>query len=74
MKQIPYKIIKHLGKLAAQNNGFTKELNLISWNNRESVYDIRTCNEEHTEFGKGVTLTMREEKELLLILNKENIT
>lgn len=46
MKQIPYKIIKHLGELAAQNNGFTKELNLISWNNREPVYDIRTWNED----------------------------
>ena len=74
MKQIPYKIIKHLGELAAQNNGFTKQLNLISWNNREPVYDIRTWNEEHTEFGKGVTLTMREAKELLLILKAENIT
>ena len=31
MKQIPYKIIKHLGKLTAQNNGFTKELNPVSY-------------------------------------------
>lgn len=52
MKQIPYKIIKHLGNLSARNNGFTKEINLISWNNREPVYDIRTWNEAHTEFGK----------------------
>ena len=42
------------------NNGYTKELNFISWNHREPVYDIRTWNQEHTKYGKGVTLTLRE--------------
>ena len=34
--------------------------NFISWNHREPVYDIRTWNQEHTKYGKGVTLTLRE--------------
>ncbi len=55
-----FEIVKHIGKLSYINNGYTKELNFISWNNREPVYDIRTWNQEHTKYGKGVTLTLRE--------------
>lgn len=35
-----FEIVKHIGKLSYINNGYTKELNFISWNNREPVYDI----------------------------------
>lgn len=55
-----FEIVKHIGKLSYINNRYTKELNFISWNNREPVYDIRTWNQEHTKYGKGVTLTLRE--------------
>lgn len=55
-----FEIVKHIGKLSDINNGNTKELNFISWNNREPVYDIRTWNQKHTKYGKGVTLTVRE--------------
>ena len=37
-----FEIVKHIGKLSDINNGYTKELNFISWNHREPVYDIRT--------------------------------
>lgn len=52
-----YKIYKHIGVLSAENNGWTKELNFISWEDREPVYDIRAWNRNHTEYGKGVTIT-----------------
>lgn len=52
-----YTIYKHIGNLSQRNNGWTKELNFISWDNREPVYDIRTWNEEHTAYGEGVTIT-----------------
>ena len=45
-----FEIVKHIGKLSYINNGYTKELNFISWNNREPVYDIRTWNQEHTKY------------------------
>ena len=35
---------------------FRCELNFISWDSRELVYDIRTWNEAHTEYDKGVTV------------------
>lgn len=59
-----YEIYEHIGILSEPNNGWTKELNFISWNNREPVYDIRTWNEDHTKMGKGVTITVREMNKL----------
>jgi hypothetical protein len=34
-----------------------KELNYVSWDDREPVYDIRTWTLDHTQYGKGVTIT-----------------
>lgn len=59
-----FEIYEHVGKISEPNNGWTKELNYISWNNREPVYDIRTWNDDHTEYGKGVTITQGEMKKL----------
>ena len=35
-----YEIYKHIGNLSPLNNGWIKELNLISWDNKEPVYDL----------------------------------
>ena len=63
-----YEIYRHIGNISKSNNGMTKELNYISWSNREPVYDIRTWNDDHTEYGKGVTITAGE-----MVLQKELI-
>lgn len=55
-----YEVLETLGVLSQQNNGWKKELNKVSWNKREPVYDIRTWNPDHTKMGKGVTLTEAE--------------
>lgn len=62
--KLKYEIYKHIGKISEQNNGWIKEVNLISWNDREPVYDIRTWTLDHTEYGKGVTITQGEMKKL----------
>ena len=59
-----YKIYKHIGNMSELNNGWIKELNFISWDNREPVYDIRTWNSDHSKYGKGVTITQGEMKKL----------
>ena len=67
-----YTIYEHIGNISNENNGWTKELNLISWDNREPVYDIRTWTQDHKKYGKGVTLTQSEMKVLQeLIKDKE---
>ena len=55
-----FRIVDFIGKISDTNNGYTKELNFISWNDREPVYDIRTWDRDHTKYGKGVTLTAGE--------------
>lgn len=53
-------IYARIADLSAADNGWTKELNLVSWNRREPVYDIRTWTADHSRYGKGVTLTAGE--------------
>ena len=62
--KLKFKIYKHIGDISHPNNGGTKELNYVSWDDREPVYDIRTWSSDHTEYGKGVTITQGEMKKL----------
>jgi len=63
-------IYRHIGSLSEADNGWVKELNFVSWNDREPVYDIRTWNEEHTKYGKGVTATSKQMAALKELLNQ----
>ena len=55
------------------SSGWTKEINLISWNDRAPKYDIRDWAPGHEKMGKGVTLSVDELKELKRILNEMDI-
>ena len=57
MAELKYEIVKSLGVLSQSPSGWTKELNLVSWNYREPKYDIREWAPEHTKMGKGVTMS-----------------
>ena len=57
---LKFVIYRRLADLSRPNNGWTKELNQVSWEDREPVYDIRTWNADHSAYGKGVTLTPKE--------------
>ncbi len=73
MSNIKYEIIKRVGILSESAKGWTKELNLISWNDREPKYDLRDWAPEHEKMGKGTTLTVDELRELKDILNKMDL-
>jgi hypothetical protein len=57
MSEIKYEIIKQIGVLSKAGSGWSKELNLISWNDREPKYDIRDWSADGQKMGKGVTLS-----------------
>ncbi|MBP2031791.1 hypothetical protein J2Z42_000456 [Clostridium algifaecis] len=67
---IKFEIEESRGTLSESPKGWKKELNLISWNNREAKYDIRDWAPEHEKMGKGITLTIEELKKLKDILNE----
>lgn len=56
--------------LSTGSKGWTKELNLVSWNGREPKYDLREWSPEHEKMGKGVTLSKEELDALKGILEK----
>lgn len=66
MAEIKFDIVKRIGVLSTSSRGWNKELNLISWNDREPKFDIREWSPDGTTMGKGVTLTPEE----LLILKE----
>ena len=69
MANIKYDIIKQYGNISASPKGWSKELNLISWNDRDPKYDLRDWAPEHEKMGKGITLTEEELRSLRDLLN-----
>ncbi|MBS4194293.1 YdbC family protein [Lederbergia citri] len=70
MADLKYEITEHIAVLSESPKGWTKELNLISWNGREPKYDIRDWAPNHEKMGKGVTLTNEELDSLMEILGE----
>lgn len=65
-----YEIKKEFGVISTSPKGWTKELNLISWNELEPKFDIREWAPDREKMGKGITLTLDEVKELMNLLNE----
>jgi hypothetical protein len=73
MAEIKFEIKENLAILSESAKGWTKELNLVSWNDKEAKYDIREWSPDHDKMGKGVTLTVEELKKLKEILNSMDL-
>lgn len=69
MPDIKYEIVEKIAVLSTTEKGWSKELNLISWNEREPKFDLRDWNENHDKMGKGITLTKEELLQLKDALN-----
>ena len=70
MPDITFTLIRHIAVLSSGKSGWTKELNLISWNGGEPKYDIRQWAPDHAKMGKGVSLSREEAEELKQLLTK----
>ncbi len=73
MPDIKYEITEEIAVLSENAKGWRKELNLISWNDREPKYDLREWAPEHEKMSKGITLTHEEVIELKRALNAIDI-
>lgn len=69
MADIKFEVKDTFGVLSESPKGWTKELNLISWNDKAAKYDIREWDPNHEKMGKGITLSVDELKKLKDILN-----
>ena len=73
MVEIKYEIVEKIAVLSESSKGWTKELNLISWNDRDPKYDIREWSPDHVKMGKGITLSDEEVRFLKQALDSRNI-
>lgn len=69
MSEIKFEIIKKIGVLSKSASGWAKEVNLISWNDRDAKYDIRDWSADGGKMGKGVTFSKEELLALKELLN-----
>lgn len=69
MPEIKFDIVEQLGILSEGDKGWKKELNLVSWNDREPKYDLRDWSENHDRMSKGITLTKDEVVKLKELLD-----
>ena len=60
MAELKYEIQENLGEISESGKGWTRELNLISWNGGKPKYDIRDWAPDHEKMGKGISLTKEE--------------
>ncbi|HEY0222046.1 YdbC family protein [Lactovum miscens] len=65
MADLKFEIVEHLIELSITANGWTKELNRVSWNDADPKFDIRTWSPDHTKMGKGITLNNEEFQKLV---------
>jgi hypothetical protein len=67
---IKYEVVKKIGVLSKSPSGWEKQLNLVSWNDRDPKYDLRDWSEDGSKMSKGITLTKEELVALKELLNK----
>lgn len=70
MSEFKYEIIKELGLISERKGGWSKQLNLISWNDAEPKYDIREWGPNREKMGKGISLSASELQALTDMLNE----
>ena len=75
MADFKFDIVEHLGVISENSKGWTKELNLVSWNGARPKFDLRDWAPDHEKMGKGITLSNEEFEALkdLMIKLKINI-
>lgn len=61
--EFKYNIIQRIGVLSKKDNGYSKQVNLISWNEHDPKIDIREWSPDGKAI-KGITLTKEEGKAL----------
>jgi hypothetical protein len=70
--EVTYEIVEHIGLLAQNPSGWTKELNLVSWNQAAPKSDIRDWDSTHEHMSRGVTLRPEEAKKLVELLSEQS--
>ena len=69
MAEIKFEIVKELGVIAESTRGWTKELNLVSWNDTPPQFDIRDWSPDHSRMSKGISSSEEGMQKLVELFN-----
>ena len=69
MSDVKSDIKKTVFSVPADSDGWTLELNFVSWYGREPKWDLRKWNEDHTKSGRGCTMS---EDEVVLLFQRSD--
>ena len=58
--EVLFEIQETIGILRKSNTGWTRELNVVSWNGGAPRFDIREWDPLHEKMGRGITFTKAE--------------
>lgn len=59
--KVTFEIIKKIAVIREANeNGWTREVNIVKWNDYEPKVDVRDWDAEHKKMSKGITMTTEE--------------
>lgn len=72
-REVTFDLKEHIGIIGKDTKGWTRELNLVSWNGAAPKYDIRSWDESHQKMAKGITLTTQELSELKSLLSEMDL-
>lgn len=64
-----FKLVKKIGVVSLNSKGWSKEVNLISYNGKKSVVDIRLWSPEK-KMSKGITIEKKDIKRLIELLKE----
>ena len=64
-----FEIVRHVGVLSTSPRGWTREVNIVSWNAKPARLDIRDWAPDHDKMSRGVALNGLETEQLKVILS-----
>ncbi|MDI9470901.1 MAG: PC4/YdbC family ssDNA-binding protein [Bacillota bacterium] len=59
----------HVGRLSTSSSGWTREVNIVSWNGAAPRLDIRDWSPDRMKMSRGVGLNREETENLRALLN-----
>ena len=73
MAEFKYEITEKVGVLSQSPTGWSRQVNMVSWNDRAPKFDIRDWSPDESKMGKGISLTLEEVKILKDLLDSMDI-
>lgn len=69
--EVTFEITKRIGVIKTYESGWSKEINMVSWNGNPPKVDIRDWSEEHDKMSRGITFTKDEFRKMIEVTKEK---